>query len=62
MGRRVLTKAEFDERYNFIVEFLSMVAANDDRYPAVQQATRALLEAMEQAGLVTRHPPADRGN
>jgi len=62
MTRRVLSKAEFDERYDFIVEFLSMVAANDDRYPAVQEATRALLEAMEQAGLVMRHPPADQRN
>jgi hypothetical protein len=60
--RRELSKAEFAERYDFIVEFLSVVAANDDRYPAVKQATRALLEAMEQAGLIHRHPPAGQGN
>ncbi len=54
MGKRALTKAEFRERYDFIIEFLSMVAAVDDTYPEVQRATKALLEAMERAGLVTR--------
>ncbi len=57
MGKRVLTKAEFDEKYAFILEFLSLVAAQDDRFPEVQRATKALLEAMERAGLVTRSNP-----
>ncbi|HEV8534205.1 MAG TPA: hypothetical protein VGR87_00575 [Candidatus Limnocylindria bacterium] len=62
MGKRELSKAEFAERYDFVAEFLSVVAANDDSYPTVQRAARALLVAMEQEGLVTRHPPVDQGN
>jgi hypothetical protein len=59
---RALTKAEFDERYDFIMEFLSTVLANDDSHPAVQQATRELLLAMEREGLVTRHSPGNQSN